>query len=299
MPEIEVRRPETLSELVRILFDLGPPQRHGHFRSEWIYRGMGNANWEVESTLQRLGNHAGIVELPLLRNFRRYADPTHNIDATSLWNDLAVGQHHGLPTRLVDWSNSPLVALHFAVGSTPDLEVESAIWMLSLRTINLLPLRLQEVLKLENAHAFTTRMLDKIATFEELDALRDEADFIVVFEPPALDQRITNQYAMFTALPDPLASVSSFLNRNPSYGQKIVIPSALKWEVRDKLDQSNFTERMLFPGLDGLASWLHRYYGPGVGPSHEGSSQSLWDSQSQPIMRRFGDREQHDKDPPG
>ena len=43
---------------------------------------------------------------------------------------------------------------------------------------------------------------------------------------------------------------------------KVVIPAELKWEIRDKLDQSNITERVLFPGLDGLCAWLSRQYYP-------------------------------------
>ena len=51
---------------------------------------------------------------------------------------------------------------------------------------------------------------------------------------------------------------------HPDIWRKIIIPADLKWELRDKLDQANISERVLFPGLDGLSSWLKRQYSPKV-----------------------------------
>ena len=71
-----------------------------------------------------------------------------------------------------------------------------------------------------------------------------------------------NQYALFSLASDPMLALDDWLAEHPGLLRKIVVPAELKWEVRDKLDQANVTERVLFPGLDGLSRWVARYYTP-------------------------------------
>jgi hypothetical protein len=55
------------------------------------------------------------------------------------------------------------------------------------------------------------------------------------------------------------ARLDDWMEHHPDIALRVVVPAELKWEVRDKLDQANLTERVLFPGLDGLSRWLARY----------------------------------------
>ncbi len=59
------------------------------------------------------------------------------------------------------------------------------------------------------------------------------------------------------------ARLEDWLAAHPDVWRAVDIPAAIKWEVRDKLDGLNTNERVLFPGLDGLAAWLKRHYSPG------------------------------------
>jgi hypothetical protein len=96
----------------------------------------------------------------------------------------------------------------------------------------------------------------------DLDALGKNGDFIVFFEPPSINSRLFNQFAYFSMASRPDLLFDDWLKTRTELWTKIVFPWQLKWEIRDKLDQSNISERVLFPGLDGIASWLKRYYTP-------------------------------------
>ena len=230
------------------------------FRSPFAFRGLSNAKSSPETTLVRLGGEYQNREQSLLRNFRKYAQNI-NTQTDSLWNWIALAQHHGLPTRLLDWSFSPYVALHFATVDPNQWRDAGAIWCVNcLKIKTYLPLRLRQSLKKEDSDVLTAEMLDCAApTLQAFDRL-SRKPFVAFFEPPSLDERIVNQAALFSVTSKANLSLVSWLIEHSQLFHRIIIPADLKQEIRDKLDQANINERILFPGLDGLSQWLKRYF---------------------------------------
>ena len=254
-------RAESWAHLHELLYEGSWNERLGIFRSNLAYRGRSDAAEDLSSSLMRLGGEPADLERHLVRNFRKYA-AADAVPDDSIWNWLALAQHHGLPTRLLDWTYSPYVALHFATARARAFEEDGAVWMVDyVRAHELAPRKLRDQLEHEGANLFTTEMIAAVASdFEELDKLGD--DFVVFVEPPSFDERIVNQYALFSLMSRADASLDDWLERHPALWRKLVIPRELKAEIRDKLDQANITERVLFPGLDGLSAWLRRYFSP-------------------------------------
>ena len=234
------------------------------FRSPYAFRGLSRANHSLSSSLVRLAygavDTAGL-EMALLRNFSKYAH-AEGVHADSIWDWLVLGQHRGLPTRLLDWTYSPLVALHFATEDPSDFDTDGLVWCVNFIEANKkLPRKLKRILEQEKSETLTVEMLGSFRSLREFDALAREP-FLVFMEPPAIDRRILNQFALFSLMSTPTADMDEWLREHPKLSRRIVVPAAMKWEIRDKLDQANINERILFPGLDGLSRWLARYYLP-------------------------------------
>ncbi len=229
-------------------------------RSNFAFRGMSQVDFQLTTSLMRLSGDYAELEGHLLRNFRKYAQ-RNAVPADSTWNWLALAQHHGLPTRLFDWTFSPFVALHFATENLEAYDHDGVVWCVDyVRAQEFLPEKLLDVLRREGSSVFTADMLNEVApTLAALEELQ-ESPYVLFFEPPSLDERIVNQYALFSLLSDPAMSLDAWLHSHPDLYRRIILPRELKWEIRDKLDQANVTERVLFPGLDGLSQWLRRYY---------------------------------------
>lgn len=238
---------------------------NGRFRSSYFYRGVSNIAFDLSSSLKRnCGELSKTLEMPLLENYIKYVsieDPT--IDE-SIWKAMIIGQHHGLPTRLLDWTHSTLIALHFAdsEGDMSELDKhDCCVWRIDAKEINtLLPERYRDALDKRHTFIFSVKELAKVVDdIEQYDADMLDKSMVIV-EPPSIDQRIVNQYSFFSIIPSGISDLEQFLDDNTQNTRQYIIDKNLRWDLRDILDQLNVNERMVYPGKDGIAKWLARHY---------------------------------------
>lgn len=110
----------------------------GKYRPLKLYRGVPDNEMQLLTSLQRLigKNGASVeavkrIELGMIESFKKYAYGTARLDRdATLWEWLALAQHHGLPTRLLDWTKSPYVALHFATNKADLIDKDSVVWVI-------------------------------------------------------------------------------------------------------------------------------------------------------------------------
>lgn len=255
----------TLEEVMQLLEEQELNENIGRFRSPFYYIGLPNAGFELKTSISRnCKDMAQTLEPSLLRSFTKYAVIDDPAIVDSVWRQLIVGRHHGLPTRLLDCTHSPLISLHYAT-SGEGLEAlgthDAVIWRLDIREIHAgLPEKYRLPLEREKADIFTVDMLKEVVT----DLKRYDEDMgdssMCIIEPPSLDQRIISQYGNFLVVPMGMKSIEAFLDEHTDGTVRYILNRNIAWRVRDMLDQLNISERTVYPGLDGLSAWLARHY---------------------------------------
>ena len=273
---IRVEQITTLEQINKIIWDQQYQSTLMRNRSPYLYRGLPNSNYHLVTSLRRnCKEKKNDIELAILRNFVKYAALEDPALKTSIWRQMIVGQHHGLPSRLLYWTYSVLIALHFATSgeNLDDMSKNAAVlWQIDILEMNKrLPKNYQTTLKNESAFLMTVDMMDSLTrggnTYDILN--RFDSDMgtasMVFLEPPSIDQRIIGQYSYFSIIPSRIENlqddtgIETFLDETQNT-VKYIISTDLKWRIRDMLDQMNINERILFPGLDGITSWMKRHY---------------------------------------
>jgi hypothetical protein len=207
-----------------------PLEFHQAMRNHWdknyVYRGEDSTGYQL---LSKFGRDQAknpkndlAVETVLLRSFKRSAIPLLSYNAVNDWDWLSIAQHHGLHTRLLDWTWNPLVAAFFAVHGSHFRDTV--------------------------VHAFDSADLpisdEKTSPYSISD--------VHIFRPRELTTRVTAQAGLFTVHPSP-ATIFTV----PSL-ERILIRKACQVELDVVLHTYNIDDNTMFPDLDGLCRSLNR-----------------------------------------
>ncbi|MGX7006169.1 FRG domain-containing protein [Caballeronia sp. KNU42] len=198
----------------------------------YIFRGHAQLSWEL---LPKAGRSE--FNLPNDRDLGRFSAWSKKAVAyaslsSSYLEQLALAQHHGLATRLLDWSMNPLVACYFACSD--HLDKDGAVWMYELEDV----------------------IMTNQVTRDMLERQRGVFGFI----PKAAFPRIINQKGLFTVHCD-AAHVIDVKESRLGKGQPNLIclhvPAALKAEILALLEDYGVDRSFLFPDLDGLSAHVN------------------------------------------
>jgi hypothetical protein len=185
------------------------------------------------STIKELEDH----ELSLLNSFRHKAFSELTKIPHNDWIWLALAQHHGLPTRLLDWTLSPLIAAYFATEPQVDQEgnirevpqTGSAMYILHDHNI---------------IDAYTTHL--NPFTMD---------DFALVYTP-VITNRIAGQGGVFSIQPDPrmdFLELVSKSNVSSRWIERLLFSPEVALEIQDVLYQLGVRRSSIFPDLTGFA----------------------------------------------
>jgi len=199
------------------------------------------------------------------------------------WEELAIAQHHGLPTRFMDWTTNPLVALYFAVRNTSSHNADSAVYVLISNPKRYADLKRGQAAQVtpisdvttesanepeDDAYAdFSTDDSTSVAATADTATPIDSAELSadvgplelptpfkisenIIYDPPHVSPRIRAQDGVLLACWQPTQPLDE-----KDY-LEIVIKQAAHEDIRRRLDQYGVFDKQLFPDLDGIAKWL-------------------------------------------
>lgn len=236
-------KPKTINTLNEYINFIGERQSI-LFKS--VFRGQSDFEWKLtpsfyridlevydNSTKEVIPNYSVIEKIMLAEFYQKGVSLLKSYDIKNDLDIMVVGQHHGLPTRLLDWTENPLYALFFAVEKQ-DIEKDACVF-------EYMPTKIDE---------YTTIAIE--SNFKS-----DKYWFV---SPRHINERVKAQNGFFTLHPLykklEIKSFDEILKEHNCEQNidKIIIPKDKKESIRKELDKLNINRFTIYPDLDGLAS---------------------------------------------
>lgn len=211
----------------------------------YIFRGHTSDTWKLESTLDRVLKHVPSNERAAkrtkhLENFKYASRGRRGLNPAMLTTDndwWALGQHHGLATPLLDWTESPYVAAYFAVCSPSQDTTNRIVFALSRISVGKVNNELQKAKRLTS-------------TLQLFKPMSDE------------NQRVINQRGLFTKAPNG-QSIEQWIEKHfagSTNGAKLLrisIPNSDRAFAMKSLNRMNINHLSLFPDVYGAAKYCN------------------------------------------
>jgi len=259
VPTIRVERPKNLTRYITVIEDIRKSVGH----TLW-FRGCGKSGYLLKPSLYRNTKIKKVsklveTEYKILTRFKQRSIPFHTASLSNDLETLFIMQHYGIPTRLLDWTENPFIALYFAVMSAKRNEYnnDAAVWILDPTVWT--------------AHALND-VEAEIKAVNDSDVIRYQPQNKYTLMPEKalpiygshMSQRIVSQRGVFVIFgSDNLSMKRQYVKYHFPTDCLIKIQINKKYlpNLQESVLESGITESVVFPDLDGLAAELRRIFG--------------------------------------
>lgn len=263
MPKLKSSEPETLSAMLVAI------EEYQKTREVVWYRGINNVAHNLTPSILRLPKkptEEKVVELEksLFSAFKQRSPPFIDKEFNSSWRTLFFMQHYGIPTRLLDWSESPFIALYFALSNverskTGLVKKDVTVWMCDPIAWNRAALE-----HITYAGGILDEDCEEVKGYEPSVSHDHRWTLPVMLHGTHNSPRIVSQRGVFALFGKGLRSmedVCSAATFPNDVLEKIVIKKDRVDTFLESLFQKGVTESVIFPDLQGLALELRRKFG--------------------------------------